>query len=197
MAAYDDNYQPSTTSNKRSKLSKHIPCNSSSGLFANAIKEGWILKKGPQKLAGWKKRYLQLSSKQQLGYYTDESMVCKKGTIFLKNLTIHHIKRSSKTSDSKHHGFCVVTPSRTYQFCVASSTDRDHWIQKIREVVDDKWDAHKIEKPSISYTQTDKTFPNNTFQIQPKKYGYNNDNAYGDWDDDDDDQTHSSATFKI
>eukprot|EP00483_Globobulimina_turgida_P005324 UN05334 len=109
MAAYDDgNYQtpqgpPLPITNKpKFKSSKHISSTSSSGLFADAVKEGWILKKGPQSYTGWKKRYLQLSSKHQLGYYSDETMVSKKGTIFLKPLTIHHIKRSSQTSDSKH-----------------------------------------------------------------------------------------------
>eukprot|EP01084_Bolivina_argentea_P122447 216988_1 len=103
-----------------------------------SVKEGWVFKKGAYKMAGWKKRYFQLNAKQQqIEYYTDESAVSKKGTIFLSNLTVDHIKRSSQTLDSKHHGFCVVTSSRTYQFCVVNSTDRDHWIQKIREIVEE------------------------------------------------------------
>ena len=113
MAAYEDDvpYYQTQTPQQPPKQSKPAPplkiAQSKSGLFADAIKEGWVLKKGPQTLAGWKKRYLQLSANKQLGYYTDESMVQKKGTIFLNGLNIHDIKRSSKTSDSKHHGLCL------------------------------------------------------------------------------------------
>eukprot|EP00485_Elphidium_margaritaceum_P009071 CAMPEP_0202686624 /NCGR_PEP_ID=MMETSP1385-20130828/2373_1 /ASSEMBLY_ACC=CAM_ASM_000861 /TAXON_ID=933848 /ORGANISM="Elphidium margaritaceum" /LENGTH=489 /DNA_ID=CAMNT_0049341239 /DNA_START=24 /DNA_END=1493 /DNA_ORIENTATION=+ len=113
--------------------------------FPDVVKEGWSYKKGPQTFMGWKRRFIQLKgSNKQLNYYTDETMVQKKGTVFLSGLSIHHIARSTKTSDSQHHGFSIMTPQRTYQFCVASATDRDHWIQKIREIVDAKWDAHKI-----------------------------------------------------
>eukprot|EP01084_Bolivina_argentea_P255746 430286_1 len=100
------------------------------------IKEGWVLKKGPQTLAGWKQRYIQLNTKQQILYYTDESLKNQKGTVLLNELTIHHIKRSTKASDSKHSGFCVVTANRTYQFCVETTTNRDEWIQSIRHVID-------------------------------------------------------------
>ena len=58
-------------------------------------------------MAGWKKRYVQLNGNKQISYYTDESMVVRKGNIYLKGLTIHHIKRSSKTTDSKHHGLSI------------------------------------------------------------------------------------------
>eukprot|EP01084_Bolivina_argentea_P255747 430287_1 len=103
------------------------------------IKEGWVLKKGPQTLAGWKQRYIQLNTKREIAYYTDESMKYQKGIIFLNGLTIHHIKpykASLPASDSKHSGFCVVTANRTYQFCVETTTNRDEWIQSIRHVID-------------------------------------------------------------
>ena len=121
----------------------------------------------------------------------------------------------------------MVTEKRTYQFCVANATDRDHWIQKIREVVDEKWDAHKIAKPSISYTATQlpneaplssgkpgnfaalqtqnkpkKKNKNKNQNINTQKYGYNN-NAYSndedeeEWDDDDEPHTSNGATWKI
>merc|ERR1712228_89105 len=179
-------------------------------------KEGWVLKKGPQKLAGWKKRYLQLTGNKQVGYYTDDSMVKKKGTIWLASRTINHIKRSTKTSDSKHHGFCIITSGRTYQFCVSSSTDRDHWIQKIRETIDSGWDKHKVQgsisyssSPHNGYVPYGSSAKHNTSSIQPN-FGYS-DNAYDDdtkisqpikqaeleWDDDDEDEENTSSTLKI
>ena len=117
------------------------------------------------------------------------------------------------------HRFCVVTDKRTFQFCVANSTDRDHWIQKIREVIDEKWDAHKIEKPSISYTASQRerqiqqqqqknngkvningNYNNNNNNNKKKaNFGYNN-SAYDDWDDDDDDDPYghtSNRTLNI
>ena len=76
--------------------------------------------------------------------------------------------------------------------------------------MDEKWDAHKIAKPSISYSSSQRaneiplkagnfaTAPKNNKNKNTQKYGYNN-NAYGneEWDDDDDPQTSNGATLKI
>eukprot|EP01083_Nonionella_stella_P052420 139057_1 len=217
MAAYDDDgpFHQHNTEQMSTPITPNPtpvtpPTPSSSGLFAEGVKEGWVLKKGPQSLHGWKKRYLQLSRTKHLAYYTDESMVKRKGTVFLSALSIHHIQRSAKASDSKHHGFCIKTSGRTYLFCTGSATDRDHWIQKIREVVDEHWDAHKISKKSISISMGPGQYPKmphkasiisasvNVNRSNRSSVGSGGadqrkdssheapfENASGDWDDDD------------
>eukprot|EP01084_Bolivina_argentea_P277899 474606_1 len=123
------------------------------------IKKGWVLKKGPQSLAAWRNRYIQLTNNQEIEYYTDESMNVIKGIITLNGLTINDIKQSSKTYDAKHFGFCVVTSNRIYQFCVASAIDRHDWIQNICQCIDKTYQIlslklHHIK--SISYSSNAK-----------------------------------------
>lgn len=69
------------------------------------VQEGYALKKSSQLLGGWKRRYLQLTSDKQLSYYTDETMTVKRVPISLDDITKSDIKVSSKSFNSKHHGF--------------------------------------------------------------------------------------------
>lgn len=78
------------------------------------VRPGWVFKKGAQALSGWKKRYLILHSDKQLRYYTDQKLTQNKGTISLWGLTIHDIKRSTKTNDPNHFGY-VLCISRKSQ----------------------------------------------------------------------------------
>ena len=78
MAAYDDDgpdYKTKEPKTVKPKKPARQQSYSSSGIFYDSVKEGWVLKKGPQKLSGWKKRFLQLTENKQLGYYIDDSMV--------------------------------------------------------------------------------------------------------------------------
>jgi len=94
------------------------------------------MKKGPQAYTGWKKRYIQLTNDKKLEYFTDDDLSQQKGTVYLADLSIYQIQKSSKSSDSKHFGFSINTPSRNFLFCVASSSERDDWIKKLRGVLE-------------------------------------------------------------
>ena len=107
MAAYDDDswqHQTGDLVQHTESTTNPNPFQQSKGTHPEIAKQGWAMKKGPQSYTGWKKRFLRLTTDQQLSYFTDDDLMEQKGTVPLNGLNIYQIQKSSKSADSKQFG---------------------------------------------------------------------------------------------
>mmetsp|Transcript_49521 Transcript_49521/g.60794 ORF Transcript_49521/g.60794 Transcript_49521/m.60794 type:complete len:366 (+) Transcript_49521:218-1315(+) len=108
------------------------------------VKKGFVFKKGEGTFAGWKLRYIKLSSNKTIQYYTDNNMSTLKGSIHLSGILSDDIKMSNKTNGNDTFGFMINDKKRKWLFCVKSENEMKSWIKNIRDVVSDAYFRNKV-----------------------------------------------------
>ena len=103
-----------------------------SGRTLQAIKEGWMYKKGGKSFSSFKRRYMILWTNQRIEYYTNDALTTLKGSVTLLGLEKKAIQRSDKVpKKDQMYGFQISTAKRTWYFAVKTEQDREEWIKTI------------------------------------------------------------------
>lgn len=121
---------------------------------SNIIHQGWLYKEGGS-VKSWKKRWFVLK-KNKLSYYTDTDCKDLKGSIALSVATVKEApkfeSKSKKVPDERYSWFFeIVVSKRVYLISASSESERNKWIDAIKESKQEYIDLKNNSKKFVDY----------------------------------------------